>query len=155
MVDSAPVVIALLDENGRVVLDNHEYKKLMGDLRVREPATLILDSVRADLGPSFGRAEDGGHAFSEHEIRIVAGGGQRWFSCSGIWTERKDDADGFFERRDEMYLLLVAKETTRQRSEQERTRMALLQATMAEENRVDGLLKRSRRRSSSSRGRST
>ena len=28
MVDAAPAVIALLDENGRVILDNHEYKKL-------------------------------------------------------------------------------------------------------------------------------
>lgn len=42
MVDAAPAVIALLDENGRVILDNHEYKKLVGDLRVREPAAEFL-----------------------------------------------------------------------------------------------------------------
>ena len=29
MVDAAPAMIALLDENGRVILDNHEYKKLV------------------------------------------------------------------------------------------------------------------------------
>jgi nitrogen fixation negative regulator NifL len=116
----------------------------MGDLRMVEPATLILDAVRADLGPALdhglGSPKDGRHAFSDHEIRIDSRGATRWFSCSGIWVQRKDiNADAFFERRDDLFLLLVAKETTRQRAEQEKTRMALLQAMMAEESRIDGL----------------
>ncbi len=140
VVDSAPVVLALLDQRNKVVLDNHEYKKLMGDLRMLEPATLILDAVRADLGRDLGAPQEGRHAFSDHEIRIDSPGTQRWFSCSGLWTARKDgDADAFFSRGNDLYLLLVAKETTRQRAEQEKTRMALLQAMMAEEDRVGGL----------------
>jgi len=140
VVDSAPMVIALIDGEESIVLDNHEYKKLMGDLRMREPATLILDAVRADLGRPLDSPQDGRNAFSEHEIRIDSPGARRWFSCTGIWTRRKDgDADAFFNRRDDLFLLLVAKETTRQRAEQEKTRMALLQAMMAEEGRVDSL----------------
>ena len=140
VVDSAPVVIALLDAGDKVVLDNHEYKKLMGDLRMAEPATLILNAVRADLGHGFGLPQEGRHAFNEREIRIESPGAARWFSCSGLWVQRKDsDAGAFFDHRNELYLLLLAKETTRLRAQQERTRMALLQAMMAEENRVDGL----------------
>ncbi|MEI7432428.1 MAG: nitrogen fixation negative regulator NifL, partial [Betaproteobacteria bacterium] len=140
VVDSAPVVMALLDEHERVVLDNHEYKKLQGDLRMEEPATLILSSIRAETDQGFGLREKGRYAFSEREIRLDSPGGARWFSCSGIWVQRKDsDADTFFNRRKDLYLLLVAKETTRQRAEQEKTRMALLQALMAEDSRIDGL----------------
>jgi len=140
VVDSAPVVFALLDGTGRVVLDNHEYKKLMGDLRMVEPASLIINAVRAEQGGDLSTPQAGKRAFSEREIRIDAPGSPRWFTCSGIWVQRKDgDADAFFSRRNELYLLLVAKETTRQRAEQERTRMALLQAMMAEESHVEGL----------------
>lgn len=140
VVDSAPVIFALLDGTGRVVLDNHEYKKLMGDLRMAEPAGLILDAVRVDLGHDVGAPKDGGHAFSEREIRIDAPGAPRWFSCSGIWVRRKDGtADAFFDRENNLFLLLVAKETTKSRAEQEKARVAALQAMMAEQNRIDGL----------------
>ena len=138
VVDAAPVAIALLDGEDSVVLDNHEYKKLMGDLRMTEPATLILNAVRADLDHGFGPPQEGRHAFSDREIRIETPGAPRWFSCSGIWVRRKDsDAGAFFKRHDALYLLLLAKETTRLRAEQEKTRMALLQAMVAEEGRVD------------------
>ncbi len=140
VVDSAPVVLALLDSRDKVVLDNHEYKKLMADLRVAEPATQFLAAVRAEIGAGLGTPQEGRYAFNDREIRIETTGAPRWFTCSGIWVQRKDGAaDRFFDRRNELYLLLVAKETTRQRAEQEKTRMALLQAMMAEENRIDGL----------------
>ena len=140
VVDSAPVVLALLDNEFRVVLDNHEYKKLVSDLRAVEPATVILDVVHANAGTLLDAPRVGRYAFHDHEIRFDSRGGARWFSCSGIWVQRKDGkAETFFDRRDEIFLLLVAKETTRQRTEQERTRLALLQATMAEEGRIDAL----------------
>lgn len=140
VVDSAPLVIALLDSNDKVLLDNHEYKKLMGDLRMVEPATLILEAVRSEAGVFRSSARAGDSAFSDHEIRIESSAGPRWYSCSGTWVQRKTgDAEGFFHRREESCLLLVARETTRQRAEQEKTRMALLQALMAEENRIDTL----------------
>ncbi|MBL8246877.1 MAG: nitrogen fixation negative regulator NifL, partial [Candidatus Competibacter sp.] len=91
MVDAAPAVIALLDENGRVILDNHEYKKLVGDLRVREPAAEFLRALRETLGETFpwGGAE---HGFRDKEVSFDPGGkGQpRWFSCSGVWFREQD-----------------------------------------------------------------
>ena len=140
VVDSVPVVLALLDAEERVVLDNHEYKKLMGDLRMAEPAALILATVRADLGRALNSPQEGAPAFSEREIRIDARGTQRWFSVSGTWVQPKDGAPTIRGKAaDAWYLLLVAKETTRHRAEQEKVRMAALQAMMAEENRVDAL----------------
>jgi nitrogen fixation negative regulator NifL len=139
VVDSAPVAIALLDGQDCVVLDNHEYKKLMGDLGMAEPASLILDAVRADLGHGLGPAKDGALAFADREIRIDGPRGRqpRWFSCTGTWVKSVDEgADAFFGHKDSIYLLLVAKEITQQRAQQEKARMAALQATMAEENRV-------------------
>ena len=142
VVDSAPVAIALLDGEDCVVLDNHEYKKLMGDLGMVEPATVILDAVRAELGHGLGPACDGQQAFSDREIRIetpvrnVA----RWFCCTGTWVRSEDEgADTFFGHRDSIYLLLIARETTAQRQQQEKARMAALQAMLSEENRVSGL----------------
>lgn len=142
VVDSAPVAIALLDGEDCVVLDNHEYKKLMGDLGMTEPASVILDAVRADLGHGLGPARDGTQAFADREIRIDRPGGKppRWFSCTGTWVRSVDEGtDAFFGHRDSIYLLLVAKEITQQRTQQEKARIAALQAMMAEENRIASL----------------
>jgi nitrogen fixation regulatory protein len=142
VVDSAPVAIALLDGEDCVVLDNHEYKKLMGDLGMAEPASVILDAVRVDLGHGLGPARDGTQAFADREIRIDRPGGKpaRWFSCTGTWVKSVGEgADAFFAHQDSIYLLLIAKEITQQRTQQEKARMAALQATMAEENRVSSL----------------
>jgi protein-histidine pros-kinase len=50
-----------------------------------------------------------------------------------------EGTDAFFGHRDSIYLLLIAKEISQQRAQQEKARMAALQATMAEENRVSGM----------------
>jgi nitrogen fixation negative regulator NifL len=142
VVDGAPVVMALLDGEDSVVLDNHEYKKLMGDLGMQEPATVILDALRADLGHGLGIAKAGSHAFLNREVRIDSRSGRppRWFSCSGIWVRRDEgDADSFFGKQNGIFLLLTAMETTEQRAQQERTRMAALQAMLADESRINAL----------------
>lgn len=136
------VAIALLDGEERVVLDNREYKELADDLGMAEPAGVILDAVRAAPGRGLGAARDGAQAFADHEIRVDPAGGRpaRWFSCTGTWVKRiGDGADAFFGQRDSLYLLLLAREVTRQKARQERARMAALRATMAEENRVGAL----------------
>lgn len=141
VVDGAPMVLALLDENDRVVLDNQEYKKLQSDLNMEEPAPLFLNSI----GSGFDRhpgARPSGHAFLDQEVRIdrKGSGGPRWFSCSGVWVKVDDDhADAFFEATATTYLLLVAKETTSLRAQQEKARMAALQALVAEEERINAL----------------
>jgi nitrogen fixation regulatory protein len=142
VVDAAPVAMALLDGEERVVLDNHEYKKVMGDLAMAEPAAVILAAIRADMGHGFGEPVAGSHAFLGREVRIDPPGNRpaRWFSCSGIWVRRDDgEADSFFGHPAHIYLLLVAMEITELRAQQEKARMAALQAMLAEEGRINAL----------------
>jgi len=52
VVDAAQVAICLLDEDDRVVLDNQEYKKLIGDLD-REPAATLLAALLLGIFPGI------------------------------------------------------------------------------------------------------
>ncbi len=140
VVDAAPVVIALLDVDDRVVLDNHEYKKLQADLGMAEPAPMLMSAIRASLELESGKGRrTSGYLFLDREVRIDPPGGNspRWFSCSGSRVREEDStADAFLAGRRRDYLLLVAKEITSLRTQQEKVRVAALQAVMADEDRV-------------------
>lgn len=142
VVDAAPIVIALLDVDDRVVLDNQEYKKLQADLGMAEPAPMLMTAIRASLEIMPRGRSDSGYDFLDMEVRIDPPGGKppRWFSCSGSRV-REDDAGAaaFFVNSGRDYLLLVAKEITNLRAEQEKARVAALQAMMAEEDRISVL----------------
>jgi len=143
VVDAAPMLIALLDVDDRVVLDNQEYKKLQADLGMAEPAPMLMTAIRAlrEAQPAGGRRH-AGYDFLDLEVRLdlPAGKPPRWFSCSGSRV-REDDvrADAFFAGSGRDYLLLVAKEITGLRAQQEKARVAALQAVMSEEDRVAAL----------------
>ncbi|MBI5110304.1 MAG: nitrogen fixation negative regulator NifL [Rhodocyclales bacterium] len=143
VVDAAPMVIALLDVDDRVVLDNQEYKKLQADLGMAEPAPMLMTAIRAlrESQPPGGR-RNAGYDFLDLEVRLDLPDGKppRWFSCSGSRV-REDDmrADAFFAGSGRDYLLLVAKEITGLRAQQEKVRVAALQAVMADEDRVAAL----------------
>ena len=143
VIDAAPVVIALLDVDDRVVLDNHEYKKLQADLGMAEPAPMLMSAIRADLEvEAVAGRRSSGYEFIDLEVRIDPPGGKppRWFSCSGSRVREDDgEADAFFAGGGRDYLLLVAMEITRLRTQQERVRFADLQAAMAEEDRASAL----------------
>jgi nitrogen fixation negative regulator NifL len=141
VVDAAPMAFALLDDRDKVVIDNAEYKKLMGDLAMAEPASMMLAAIRAEMGSDFGAAGQAreGYAFLDREVRIERRGwsAPRWFSCSAVWVREDDDrADAFFSPRSVPYLLLVAKEVTSLRAEQEKSRIAALQAVLSDEDRI-------------------
>ncbi|MBP9804805.1 MAG: nitrogen fixation negative regulator NifL [Candidatus Accumulibacter sp.] len=145
VVDAAPVVIALLDIDDRVVLDNHEYKKLQADLGMAEPAPMLMSAVRASLELEAGRGRGRrnlGYLFLDREVRLDPPGGRspRWFSCSGSRVREDDGAgDAFLTGQGRDYLLLVAKEVTSLRAQQEKVRVAALQVLMADEDRVSTL----------------
>jgi len=142
VVDVAPIALVLLDENGRVLLDNHEYKKLIGDLGVGEPALKILAALRASMQERFELARSSGNGFVGQEVRVErrGDGDPRWFSCSGHWFEEQDaSADSFFEPKRTTYLLLVMNETTSARQHQEKERIGAMRAVMAEAEMVQSL----------------
>ncbi len=69
VVDAAQVAIVLLDEQEHVLLDNQEYKKLIGDLG-KEPAVRLLAALRAQMGDAFAKAYDKHRNIAAREIFI-------------------------------------------------------------------------------------
>lgn len=138
VIDAAPVVFALLDINGRVMLDNQEYKKLVADLGLAgEPAHILMDS----LCPGWREQvviKPAACEFVGREARVDRPRGQpRWFSCSASVIRMDDEsADGFFCSDNTIGLLLAVSDITVLRLEQERARTSALQALLAEEERV-------------------
>jgi nitrogen fixation negative regulator NifL len=143
IVDEAPMALALLDENGRVVLDNQEYKKLFTDLRTTEPAHLLLETAVPEwrktlLGGAFPAKI---HA---RELRIDRPGGEalRWFSCSILpiaTTDVPEETQAQNPGSAKRYLLLVVSDVSALRQGQEKTRLAALRALLAEEEHVEVL----------------
>lgn len=137
VVDAAPIAFALLDPTGRIVLDNQEYKKLVTDLRLNEPARTFLDGLLPDwqnkLATDIERC-----AFICREMRIDRQGARpRWLSITAQpITMQSDCADSYFCTQGQPGLLLAISDVSTLREEQERSRAAVLQAVLAEEERT-------------------
>ena len=142
VVNAAPVVAALLDDNGQVVLDNLEYKKLATDMHNLEPAHEFLAALRQSLGEHFEKLYGSHKDFADQEISFDPGGGAqpRCYLVSGTWIKELDDsADAFFEGNKRFYLLLVANEITQLKRQQEESRVNALRALTAEEELVQSM----------------
>ncbi len=138
VLDAAPVVVALIDRDGKVLLDNQEYKKLLGDLRGQEPAQLLVSAMTRSGALTLAKAADTRRELKDIEVRLDMAGGARprWFSCSGTWIEEPNPAASTYfahpgKRR--ACLLLLATELTEQRREHERARVEHLRASLAEQ----------------------
>lgn len=141
VVDAAPVVMVLLDSNGKVVLDNHDYKKLMGDLRA-EPADLFMESLSDVIDRDRGLPCHERNGFINREISFknMQGIVNRWFNCSGVWVNEKNlTADDYFSDTEECCLLLVASDITQQKRQQNHIKTNALRALMAEQQLVHGM----------------
>ncbi|NTV71612.1 MAG: nitrogen fixation negative regulator NifL [Azonexaceae bacterium] len=137
VVDAAPMAFALLDPTGRVVLDNQEYKKMVSDLRLKEPAHTILDSLLPSWRDTLAdRPQE--CLVNQREARIDrAAGRPRWLSVtSSIIDMHSDCADSYFCAEGQPGLLVVMSDITSLRDEQERARASALQAVLAEEERT-------------------
>ena len=140
VVDAAQVAIVLLDENERVLLDNQEYKKLIGDLG-REPAAILMATLRAQFDPELERARTSRRPLSNREVLIEQPNrAPRWFSCSISWFEEQDvSADAFYEPAKRNYLLLTIQDISELKQQQEAIRINGLRALLAEQERIQGL----------------
>ncbi len=135
VVDAAPDAIALLDHQQKVILDNHAYKKLVGEMRSGEPAVTLLSALSA-ADPNFDAMMTQRQSFSDRvvECRLGSGGTLRWFTCSGVWfSERSTEADDFFADNDVPYLMLTVHEITTLKRQQEEIKHNAMRALMAEE----------------------
>lgn len=136
VVDAAQVAIVLLDENERVLLDNLEYKKLIGDLG-GEPAAVLMATLR----PEIERARASRRSLANREVLVEqAGRTPRWFSCSISWFEEQDvSADAFYEPTKRNYLLLTIQDINELKQQQEAIRINGLRALLAEQERIQSL----------------
>jgi nitrogen fixation negative regulator NifL len=140
VVDAAQVAICLLDDHDRVVLDNQEYKKLIGDLG-REPAAVLLTHLRERMGTEFDRARANRRAISPHEVKVERPGrASRWFSCAVSWFEEQDvSAEAFYAPVRRHYMLLTAQDISELKRQQEALRINSLSALLAEQERIQSL----------------
>jgi len=140
VVDAAQVAIVLLDEQERVLLDNQEYKKLVGDLG-KEPATRLLASIRAQMGKAFEQAQNKHHNLAAREVCVeLTNRAARWFSCAVSWFEEQDvGADAFYEPLRRNYLLLTIQDISELKRQQEAIRINSLRALLSEQERIHGL----------------
>jgi nitrogen fixation negative regulator NifL len=144
VLDAAPVIVVLLDSNGRIILDNQEYKKLFGDLRGKEPADVLRAAVSEQLGVDAFAACLAGRGFKDVEVSIEIPGnmGPRWFACSGTPVEESDaSVRTYFGRQapGDRRLLLLANEVTARRREIERAHLENLRARLAEQQLMHGM----------------
>jgi len=137
VVDAAPMAFALLDPAGRVILDNQEYKKMVSDLRLKEPAHTILDSLLPSWRDNLAERPQE-CLVNQREARVDrAAGRPRWLSVtSSIIDMHSDCADSYFCADGQPGLLVVMADITNLRDEQERARASALQAVLAEEERT-------------------
>ncbi|SDX67244.1 nitrogen fixation negative regulator NifL [Allochromatium warmingii] len=145
VLDAAPVIVALLDSAGRVILDNQEYKRLLGELHGREPAEVFRAALGEQLGlDPFAACLEHGRAFKNIEVSLDIRGpvGTRWFACSLNPVDESDaSARSYFgesvagERR----LLLLANDITSRRREIERAHLEHLRARLAEQQLMHGM----------------
>ena len=140
VVDAAQVAICLLDERDHVVLDNQEYKKLVGDLG-REPASLLLTNLREQMGASFDLAHKHRQVIRHREVKVEQQGRPvRWFACAISWFEEQDpSADAFYEPAHHHYLLLTVQDISELKRQQEAIRINSLAALLAEQAHMQSL----------------
>ena len=142
VVDAAPVVMALLNNDGQVILDNQDYKKLIGDLRGDEPAKRFLQSLSdvIDYEKRLPCKKRKGFINREVSLNNSQGVETRWFNCSGVWVNEKIiTADNYFADSDNCCLLLVANDITVQKRQQSQMKTNALRALMAEQQLVHAL----------------
>jgi nitrogen fixation negative regulator NifL len=143
VLDAAPALMVLLDLDGRIILDNMEYKKLFGDLRGREPVNLLRAALREQAGFDPLEQAAAGRDFQNVEVSIeMPGGGPRWFSCSGTAVNEQDaSARSYFghDAPGDGRLLLLANDVSARHREIERAHLENLRARLAEQQLAQGM----------------
>lgn len=134
VISVAPVAVALLDVDGKVVLDNPAYRRVVSDMQVAEPAHAVMDALRQSLGDSFSRALAHRRALLNHELRFDLGSAEpRWYSCSVSWfEERHTSPDAFYGDGCSDYMLLVMHDISASKRQQEALRIAAMRAILSE-----------------------
>ena len=144
VLDAAPVIVVLLDGDGRVILENQEYKRLQNDLKGQAPLEVLRTAISEQLGIDAFAACLDGKPFKNVEVSIDIPGhqGPRWFACSGTPVQESDPtARSYFGQVDtgSHRLLILANDITGRRREIERAHLENLRARLAEQQLMHGM----------------
>ncbi len=142
VINSSPMAMVVVDDEDKVILDNHNYKTLVSDLDKGEPAAYFLQLLREEMGEEWAQLQSHEQGFNNREFRIEGKPGRRarWFSCAGNWFKEKEaHADAFFDNTAKPYLVLTITDITRQRRQMEELHIQTLKTIMSEDERVRGI----------------
>ena len=140
---AAPIVVALVDADRKVVLENESHQRLFNDLGGRQPALVFLEALQRE-GLDLEQACGSAGGFYEHEVPLETDihPEPRWFSVSGTPLDGLDNTAGSYfsgQVSGPRCLLLVANEITVLKRQIERARVQYLRASLAEQQRVHGM----------------
>ncbi len=134
VVSVAPMAVALLDSEGKVVLDNPAYQSVVNDLKIKEPAHSVLTVLRENLGEAFDLAAARRRPLLNNELRFERPGAEpRWYSCSVAWFEEHPTAiDAFHQNAKSVYQLLLMHDISISKRQQEALGLALMRERLSE-----------------------
>ncbi|THF64596.1 nitrogen fixation negative regulator NifL [Pseudothauera nasutitermitis] len=134
VISVAPVAVALLNSDGRVVLDNPAYRRIASELGGGEPAHAVMGALQHSLGEAFHHAVTHRRALSGHELRFERPGGEaRWYACSLAWFEERSTLpDAFYGDDRSDYQLLVMHDISASKRQEEALRLAAMRAMLSE-----------------------
>lgn len=135
IVDLAPVAVVLLDEKEQVVLDNQEYKKLMGSFGKREPAHAMLEALRAEMGGATVKKLLQHSGFNNRMLRFDRAGSQgpSWYAVSATgFSQNKSDVDHYFDQVTHRYVLLAISDITPLKRQQQNEWLQALRTMLSE-----------------------
>ena len=142
VVDVEPIPIAVLDEDGHVVLDNYAYKKLVSELDTSEPASGLLNLLGKSFPETFEARWQARENFNDFEIEVPSPTGEsRWFECTGIWFKQHDASTKHFfsENAQRSLVLLVADEITELKRKEAAVRQSAMRALLAEQEQKEAM----------------
>ena len=124
VLNAAPWAIVVLDEEGKVVLDNLVYKTLRTDLKGVEPVTAL----------GFGRDFTGSTLTPEQWRPLTIRNQLRWFSVmSESLLELNEEASHYFGEGKRPCSLLIIADLTERREQIEQVRLAHLRGQLEEQ----------------------
>lgn len=134
VISVAPMAVALLDQAGKVVLDNPAYQRAVEDLGVSEPAHAVMEALHETLGDQFEHAVAHRRVLLNHELRFERPGREpRWYACSLAWFEEQPTAiDAYYQDTISNYLLLVMHDISASRRQQEALRLSVMRERLSE-----------------------
>lgn len=140
VVNASPSASVVLDEKGRILLDNLSYKALASDLG-KEPLNEVVRAIEEQTERKILQEGTWIADFQGIEIALdIEGMGERWFSCFGTSISIEDDAvDHIFTQAKHRYSLLVITDVTEVRRRQQQARLHALKELVYEEEFIQGM----------------